>query len=292
MNIEKEIATRISALTGLEVGEEHVHESVSRFYYIQEAKPGCAYLLHHYRGPFFVEINKEDWKSLQNDELSVEDYIDSVQWYFGYYWGGGSMVSGGFYTPLEGGPGIHNVELIYRIMTAIKSKGRQVSCGAALTTVEKEEWAWAKENYLRDIRVFFFEQIDSFVQKEFGYKLHGLCCDNYDEDEIYLTSNFMERTFSVNVSENLIQKILMGNFATPDPSKMKIFVQKGFFRDRSRQVNSTEEFQEALVELGIIHDWEVEESVNIRTSISTANDPEEDISEENLFQRIMRFFRR
>ncbi|MBP3256312.1 MAG: hypothetical protein J6M60_07520 [Clostridia bacterium] len=256
MNVEKVIAAVVSERTGLDIGEDHVHVSECRSYYTQSAEPGCAYILHHYRGVFFVEINKEDWAKLEAEELSVEKFVDTTRWFYGYYWGGGSMCSGGFYTALEKEPGIHNKELIQRVMKITAKVGWHYSCGAKLTDEEITEWNEISKKYLHDPREDYFNEINSYV-KEFGYECHGFVCGSgLPDNKVCLLPNSFERTFEVMVGENIIRKLLYGDAEIPNVSTCNFIVRPGHYRSEKVSVTSASEFQKALEDLEIIKEWE------------------------------------
>ena len=262
-NICKELSTILSDKTGLKIDADAVVKSVSRFYYTQEAMPGCAYILHHYRGYFFVEINKEDWEKLEAGEIDAGTFVESTKWFFGYYWGGGSMVSnsgGGYYTQLESDNGIHDKALIQRVMNIIATVGWHFSCGAKVTDEEWEEWREVKRLYLHDARFDYFKIISQYVNHTFGYKVCGFSCDTgYGNDEIVLRSSSFDRTFQLVVSENIIRKLLYGEIAVPDVSDLsskQFYVTPGYYTSKYVPVHDHDDFYKALEELGIIKEWE------------------------------------
>ena len=95
-------ATELSELIGQHIGLDHIHPSTEgRYYYIQAPKTGAPMLLHHYRGPFFIDIHPDDLEDISSGKVSAHEYITSANWQVGYYWGGGSMVGGGYYQPID-----------------------------------------------------------------------------------------------------------------------------------------------------------------------------------------------
>ena len=91
-------ASELSELIGQPIGLDHIHPTTKgRFYYTQAPKAGAPMLLHHYRGPFFIDIHPDDFESLSSGKISVHEYITSATWLVGYYWGG----NGGYYQPLD-----------------------------------------------------------------------------------------------------------------------------------------------------------------------------------------------
>lgn len=291
-DLEMVIAQKMTEKTGLNIGEDHVHVAGRRYYYIPEAKEGYPLFLHHYRSPFFLEIPYKDWQKMEEDVISVDDYIDSAFWSFGYYWGGGSMISGGYFTRLEEKNGIHDVKLIQRVMKAIRTKGSNVASGTQLSEEEKAEWKEVKEKYLKDTRVDFFYKADDFIKESFGCELRGFFSSDFlEKNQIFLSNNFIERNFRLVVSDELIREMLY-NKKIPNPSEMEFFVGGGF--EERRQVTSAEEFQQAIIQLGVIEAWEERErriaERKARRNQETAHHPEEN-PEQSWFQKIFSFLK-
>ena len=98
----KLFAKELSNLVGQPITSQNIHANESgRFYYIQPTKKGYPMLLHHYRGPFFVDMHPDDLADLLNGKIDAIQYITNANWQIGYFWGGGSMIGGGFYQPYD-----------------------------------------------------------------------------------------------------------------------------------------------------------------------------------------------
>ena len=279
-SILKELSTIITEKTGLYVGSDHIHESNRRFYYIPETDPGRPLFLHHYRGPFFVEIPKADWHKLETGEISPLEYVDNAHWYFGYYWGGGSMYTGGYFTPLERTAGIHDKALIRRVMKPLNCRGCYLASGyrpsesqcllcdltycpysavAEKTVGEPSELADLPDN-----RGDFFDAVNAFIKKEYGYSLHGMCCgDNIPLDEVRLYPNSSERTFELYIGDEYVKELLYdpkiaGFNWDREVEAKKLYVCKPYTGEKML-IESPEDFERALNELEIIATWEGEE---------------------------------
>ena len=291
MNIEKEIATIVSEATGLQITEDHVHKSVRRYYYIQEAQSGYAYLLHHYRSPFFVEINEKDWAKMEKGELSVKEFVETTKWLYGYYWGGGSMCSGGFYTQLESQPGIHDKQLIQHVMNITSKIGWHNSCGAEVTEQEVEEWHEICDKYFRDPRVEYFKAIASYVKDTFGAECKGFTCGiGLKDDEVLLSPNMFDRTLEVFVGDDIIWKLLTKEISIPSTENLKYTILQGFGGKRSTDVTTTDEFQKAVVDLGIQAEWENFEA-RVRKNEERRNATSHKEVKESLLQRFLKLFK-
>ncbi len=275
--ILKQLSAVITEKSGLYVGPDHIHESNRRHYYIPKFNKGDAFFGHHYRGPFFVDIPKEDWIKLAKGEITPEEYVDSTRWFFGYYWGGGSMVGGGYFTPLECTAGIHDKEKIRRIMKPFSCRGCYLASGYRPSesecmlcdvtycpysaVAEKTVGETSELANLPDNRYDFFKAVNDFIEKEYGYKLHGMCCgDAIPVDHIRLYPNYGERTFELYISDEYVKELLCnpkvaGFNWDREVEAMKIFVCKPHVGER-KLIESPEDFESALHEFGIIAEWE------------------------------------
>ena len=195
------IATELSELTGQNIGTEHIHATTEdRFYYIQAPEPGVPLLLHHYRGPFFIDIHPDDYEKIASGVISPHDYIVTANWQVGYFWGGGSMVSGGYYQPMDI---VGKKEEVQRYLKILSCRGHFHSCGymPSEETCQKcniedcpfskfKEGNWDNENQEPDPRRDFFNALRMRFEKENpGYSFRGFLCGKIPDDEILLNPN-------------------------------------------------------------------------------------------------------
>jgi hypothetical protein len=292
--ILRELSAIITEKSGLHVGYDHIHESNRRYYYIPEADEGKPLFLHHYRGPFFVDIPKADWHKLETGEISPREYVDTAHWYFGYYWGGGNMYTGGYFTPLECTAGIHDKEKIRRIMKPFSCKGSFLASGYRPTAEQcqkcditscpfssdpvkvPEEPSEIKS--LPDNRGDFFDAVNAFIKKEYGYKLHGMCAgENIPLDEVKLYPNSSERTFELYIGDEYVKELLYdpkiaGFNWDREVEAKKLYVCKPYTGEKML-IESPEDFHKALIDLEIIKMWEEEEEKR-RQWEEKSNNPE------------------
>ena len=102
--IIQELSKQVSPLIGHNIGLDHIHTDEAGWYSYIPAKSLQAnhpLVLNHYRGPLFMVIPFEDWEVLEKGTVSVQEYVESSIWSFGYYWGGGSILTGVYWQPLE-----------------------------------------------------------------------------------------------------------------------------------------------------------------------------------------------
>ena len=210
------LAKGLTNLTGLAVSPEHIHLSSRRYYYIPEASPNHPLFLHHYRGPFFVDIPKEDYDKLVKGDMSPEEYIENANWCFGYYWGGGSMISGGYFMPMD----IHDKERIHRYMKILACTGCARVSGyrpseERCSSCELDNCPFShfkkssEELFLPDDRLKLFEILSVVIANKFGYSIKGLTSsERLASDEIVLYPNFSEETFQLVISDKLAFDLL------------------------------------------------------------------------------------
>ena len=233
-------ATQLAEIIDQPIGLDHIHAGTGRFYYIQPTKKGAPMLLHHYRGVFFVDLHPEDLAGLQSGEIDAEEYIKHANWQVGYYWGGGSMIGGGFYQPLDI---IGKNYEVRRYLKVLACRGEYLSSGymptrtkCARCSVESCSFSPYREGCgvsgirEEDPRRNFFQTLLQRFEEEFqDYTLQGFLCGEIPDDELYLRANWRwrkedEASFTVCASENIIRSLLMHEIV---PESWEDFV-KGF----------------------------------------------------------------
>lgn len=223
VNLEK-FATELSELIGQHIGLDHIHPSTKgRFYYIQAPEAGSPMLLHHYRGPFFIDIHPDDYESLSSGEVSAHDYITTANWLVGYFWGGGSMIGGGYYQPLDICSG-----KIRRYLQILSCRGHKHASGYRPSEEKcnycfveqcpfsqyKQGGNWEAEISEFDPRIELFKALRvKFEQENPGYALKGFLCGNFPNNEIRLYPNTRysaneELSFTVYASADVIRSLL------------------------------------------------------------------------------------
>ena len=227
------LAIELTDIVGQSITEEHIHSSSNgREYYIQAPKQGAPMVLHHYRGAFFVDMHPADFEALVSDKISAHEYICSANWQVGYYWGGGSMVGGGYYQPLDV---INRKEEVRRYLQILSCRGYKRACGYMPTEKDCNECnledcpfskyksgSWDSEMDEPDPRIDLFKSLRKKFEQEYPeYSLCGFSCDEIPEGEIWLRPNgryIAEETlsFKVYASESLIRALLMHEVVPED----------------------------------------------------------------------------
>ena len=252
----KDFTSEISMIIDQKV--ENVHPSTGgRYFYIQPPKQNSPMLLHHYRGVFFIDIHPDDYEDILLGKVSAHEYIYSANWQVGYFWGGGSMIGGGFYQPFDI---IAHREEIRRYFKILSCRGTRRASGYMPTeetcrscSVEKcpfskyAEGNWQNEMMEYDPRVEFFKALRRKFEKEnHGYTLCGFACGEIPDDEIWIRPNghFSEDemdSFMAYASESIIQDLLMREIIPDDWEKYA----KGF-KFRIRKPFSSETFEATI----------------------------------------------
>ena len=216
----------LSELIGRHIGLDHVHPSTKgRYYYIQAPKAGAPMLMHHYRGPFFIDIHPDDFEDLASGKVSAHDYITSANWQAGYYWGGGSMLNGGYYQPIDL---VGRMDEVRRYLQILSCRGHYRACGympsekeCANCSVEKcpfskfKEGNWDAEMHEPDPRRDLFKAFcERFEQENPGYILQRFLCREMPDGEIWIIPNGHYTkdepfAFTAYASDSLIRSLLM-----------------------------------------------------------------------------------
>ena len=250
-NLE-EFAKELSSIVDQPIELKHIHASTSgRFYYIQAPLPNAPMLLIHYRSPFFVDIHPDDLEKIVNGEVSAHDYIHSANWLIGYFWGGGDMISGGYYQPMDIVGRQDDVRRYFKILSCRTNfhsshyrpdDEKCEKCTVANCPFSQYKTGnWDNEMSEQDPRIDFFNALSRRIKVEIpGYTLSDFTCSDMDDATIALRPNghYLPDdpfSFSVQASEKLIRELLMRTL-TPDnwdefAKGFKFKLQKGFAKD-------------------------------------------------------------
>lgn len=245
-------ATELSTIVDQSISLEHIHAiSEGRFDYIQAPEMGAPMLLNHYRGPFFVDIHPDDLKKITSGEVSSHDYIYSANWQVGYFWGGGSMVKGGYYQPFDI---VNRTEEVRRYFKILSCRGYYRASGympsekcCKYCSVENcpfrnyKEGRWENEMEEYDPRIDLFSALLLRFENQFsGYTFRGFFCSKIEDDTIILYPNghYVEEdpfSFAVCASENVIRDLMMRKVTPEDWNEyvkgFKFQLQKMFSHD-------------------------------------------------------------
>lgn len=227
-SIAKELSVKISDLIGYHFGEEHIHDigpsGEGYYYYIQSLKPGYPVLAMHYRGPLMLVLPFADFQRLQSEEVSVDEYISNSHFNYGYYWGGGSAIGGGYWQPLEAEAGIHDTARISRYLHILSCRTHKQSSGYG-PTIEgcrncqldatacpysplNQSGTWENEVREPDRRRELFAVIGEMIESELGLKLVSRMPHDGDSQELLLCPGWEPDTVTAYISKNLWNDLL------------------------------------------------------------------------------------
>ena len=294
-----EFATELSELIGQHISLDHIHPSTEgRYYYIQAPKAGAPMLLHHYRGPFFIDIHPDDFDALTSGKVSAHDYIASANWQVGYYWGGGSMVGGGYYQPLDL---VGRRDEVRRYLQILSCRGYRHSCGympseknCADCSVENcpfskyKEGNWNAEMHEPDPRRELFNSLcERFEQENPGYTLRDFLCAGIPDGEIWINPHEHYTkdepfAFTAYASDSVIRSLLMHE---TDPENWTEYAKSFQFRIHKMFDNQTYDLSKETLEKAY-------EGLDYTKKANT--EPEDDINEERvpLLTRVANFFKK
>ena len=232
----QEFATELSAIVDQYIGLDHIHISPEgRFFYTQAPLPGSPLLLHHYRGPFFVDIHPDDLEKIMNGVVPAHDYILQANWLIGYSWGGGSMIGGGYYQPFDI---VNRQDEVIRYFKILSCRGNRRASGYMPSKENCDgcsirncpfsmykDGNWENELQEYDPRMDLFRALKKLFEEDFpGYTFEGFSCSKIPDDQIILSpcghySADHPYAFTVSVSENVVRGLLMRTITPPDWEK-------------------------------------------------------------------------
>lgn len=227
-DVLQELSTKISRLIDYHLGADHIHyiqeDGSGYYYYIQNLKPGYPVLAMHYRGTLMLVLPFRDAHQLSTREVSVDDYIKNSHFNYGYYWGGGSMISGGYWQPLEDKTGIHNRGRICRYLHILYCRTSKVSCGydpreercrkCPLDATKcpfsplNQTGTWENEVQETDRRLELFQAINSRLEAELGFSISSRISHNGDRNDLILIPGLEPDTVIAHVNRDLLNDLL------------------------------------------------------------------------------------
>lgn len=300
MNINvSNFATELSELIGQNIGLDHIHPTTQgRYYYTQSPLVGAPMLLHHYRGPFFIDIHPDDFENISSGKVSAHDYIASANWQVGYYWGGGSMVGGGYYQPIDIIGRKDEVRRYFRILSCrgnrrasgyMPTAVRCADCSVNNCALSKfKQGSWDKEMPEPDPRLDLFKALcERFEQDNPGYTLRGFLCGNIPDEEIWIRPNgrYSEEeplSFLVYASDSVIRALMMHEIV---PENWNEYAKEFNFRIHKMFDSQSYEVTQTTLEKAF-------EGLDYTKKAKT--EPEDDIYEEKvpLLTRVANFFKK
>lgn len=224
----QELSAKISDSIGYLLGADciyHIHEDgAGYYYYIRGLKPGYPVLAMAYWGYLMLILPFEDFQRLGRGEIGVDDYIESSHFSYGYYWGGGGMIRGGYWQPLEEGTGIHDTERISRYLHILACRTDKMSSGYGPTESQCQECqldatacpfsplnqagSWGNEVHEPDGRVRLFKAINERLKRELGMELSIRQLHTGGRNELRLYPGGEPYTIEAQVSGDLLNDLL------------------------------------------------------------------------------------
>lgn len=191
-----DLSQKLYELTGHRVANYNIYSDEQGWYYYIQAKSlkeNYPLIMNHYRGQLFAVIPLEDYQKLDAGTISPTAYIESAFWNFGYYWGGGSLLGGVFWKPLETTAGIHDKEYVKRYLSILACRTHRNSCGympprdqcsrcfvkqCPFSEVEEKNRgaSWENEVNEHDYRVDMLKAVKERVKEDLGIEVSGLLC--------------------------------------------------------------------------------------------------------------------
>lgn len=222
--LQKRLSNAVSPLIGHTIDKEHIYVDEGWDFYIREHSliKRHPLILDHYRGHLLMIIPVDDWKELENGTISVIEYVNSSHWYYGYYWGGDSLLYGVYWQPFEE-KGIHDTLRIasyletLRCRTLRRSSGRTPTSGQCdecwlescsfSRSPDKRRKAKDEDRLERDARKEIFSLIKERISTKTDFKATS-CLAHENSDGIWLLPNIEDNTVTVYLPEKLLVDLL------------------------------------------------------------------------------------
>lgn len=218
-------ATELSTIIGRHIGLDHIHTSTNgRTGYIPAPEAGAPLLLHHYRGPFFVDIHPDDLKNIMSGKVNSHDYIYSAAWLVGYYWGGPSTIDGGYFQPMDI---IGKQVEVRRYLQILSCRGHYISSGympfeghcqecslESCPFSNYKEGSWENEVEEYDPRIDFFNAAVRLLKNQIpGYSFVYVDSHGFTDDTLVLVpyprfDASKPLSFSLRASRSLLWDLL------------------------------------------------------------------------------------
>ncbi len=265
--IAEELANKLNERIGfsrerypwIEANQIHTDEE-GVFYYIPSNSLMWNHplIMAHYRGYLFVVLPEHDSVQLMLGAISVDKYIETAIWNYGFFWGGGTMLGGAHWQPLEDQrPGINNTEMVRRYLTILMCRTYERSSGfvpdadyCAKCHVEccpqskhekKINSSWNRE--VREVYdVITLSQIlQRRIEEIYGLKMVGCYPHTFSQNNIILMRGYKKGTVNVYIPEALVVDMRY------HPGKYNLrLIAEGF-----------------AVEVGVMPRWDPKNEVNI-----------------------------
>ena len=215
----------LSKKIGYYVDPERIIKAERRWIYLPETTDGHPVVLCCSDGKLTVDIPKNDFKKLNEEEYLPEDYIDLSYWCYGFYAGlTASILQGGFFTPLEAGRGISNKDKIYRFLKicfcrvaqdtdrnapTIRTCYRCPIIKCPVSRYKGNFGNYMNEPGMEDCRNDLLTAISMRVHTDFGYLINMIYPkEDLDDNELILMPYYKADTFNAYVSESLVRSLL------------------------------------------------------------------------------------
>lgn len=224
----KELSNKITYLIGYPLMVDHIHhihaDGSGWFYYIENLAPRHPVLAMHYRGPLMLALPFEDYRRLESGEITVDAYVASSRWNYGYFWGGGGLISGAYWQPLEEGTGIHDTKRISRYLRILSCRTQLRSSGYGPTaercakcnleskscpfSTQNQTGSWENEVQEPDGRRAIFAAARQRVKAELGFDLYCVMSHRDDRDQMLLFPGYNSNTVQIYLQRDLLNELL------------------------------------------------------------------------------------
>lgn len=182
-------------------------------------------LIMFFRKPQLILILPDtDYQQLEEGKISIEDYISTSYFSYGYTWGT-SFFKDIYWQPLENGPGIHDKDLIGRYLRILKCRTDQNSNDNLIIHAETCKscpldeqncplsplnliGCWENEVEEPDGRILLLNAIKERVEMELGFVISYFILHKGKKDKLELGFDPVTNKVGASVSRELIYSLL------------------------------------------------------------------------------------
>lgn len=273
---KKDFAESVAQKIGFYIEPERVTLAKRRDIYLPEADEWHPTVLCCRDGALTVDVPKKDFHRLENEEISIEDYINQSHWLYGFFVGfNATIMKGAFITPLERKPGIHDKDKIWRFlkitfcriehdedsfMPSIRKCHPCKLKNCPVSRYKSSYGNYAAEPGMIDNRWDLLSSISHRIHEEFGFLINRIYpMEDLEDKNMVLLPYDKKDMFDVYVSDSLIRSILYHprkSFEFTDIVKVMNVSIKKHYDDSDTFVFDSTQFHNVVKRLGIEEDWD------------------------------------
>ncbi len=213
--VVSQLSTSVSKLIGHEISVDNVHTDQFGWFDRIPVKSLPSFrpiIISDSRGNLSLVLPTDDLGWLKHEVFSIQDYIDSSVWSYGYYNDISPLSESVLYRfrwqPLETS-GIHDTEMVSRYISYLLANGTNphyIQKVRHVLRIYKED----PKNIIRveevDDRIALYLELSRKIQNRFGFETRN--CDYHDRDDVIIVPNELENVVDLYLPQYLMVDLL------------------------------------------------------------------------------------